>query len=110
MAYDETLAQRIRQRVATQSGVREKTRFGGIGFLLHGNMACGVIRDRLIVRVGPAHYGECLALPHAHAFDMTGRPMKGWITVSPAGYASDNDLEHWLNRGIGFCRTLPPKS
>ena len=72
MAYDETLAQRIRQLLAGQPGLAEKKMFGGIGFLLHGNMACGVIRDTLITRVGPERYEESLELPHAHVFDMTG--------------------------------------
>jgi len=110
MAYDETLAHRIRQLLAARPDMAEKKMFGGIGFLLHGNMACGVIRDTLIVRVGPERYEESLELPHALVFDMTGRAMKGWITVSAEGYASSHDLEHWLELGVGFAKTLPPKS
>jgi hypothetical protein len=110
MAYDEALAERIRLFLAAQPAVSEWKQFGGIGFMVHGNMACGVIGDRLIVRVGRDRYEETLTLPHVSVFDMTGSPMRGWITVSPEGYASDDDLKIWLDRGVAFAKTLPPKS
>jgi TfoX/Sxy family transcriptional regulator of competence genes len=83
--------------------------FGGIGFLLNGNMACGVHDQELIVRVGPEHSAEALAQPYTRLFDMTGRPMSGWIVVDPPGCRSQEDLQAWLNQGIEFARTLPPK-
>ena len=83
--------------------------FGGVGFLLGGNMACGVLNDDLIVRVGPDVYEESLATPHARVFDITGRVMKGWVMVAPPGYAEDTDLANWVERGITFARSLPPK-
>jgi RimJ/RimL family protein N-acetyltransferase len=110
MAYDKTLAHRIRCLLVSQPGLTEREMFGGIGFMLHGNMACGVNRDKLIVRVGPIRYEESLAQPHSGVFDMGGRPKKGCITVSPEGYASDDDLQEWLERGVGFAKTLPHKS
>ena len=82
MAYDEGLAHRVREVLRDLPGLVEKKMFGGIGFLVHGNMACGVNGDELIVRVGPEGYQEALARPHARPFDMTGRPMKGWVWVA----------------------------
>jgi hypothetical protein len=109
MAYDEVLAQRIRDALADIPRLEEKTMFGGVGFLLGGNMACGVNQSDLIVRVGPEGYDQALSEPHTKEFDMTGRPMRGWIVVQPAGYESDEDLESWIMRGVGFARSLPPK-
>ncbi len=110
MAYDKALAERIRLILTAQPGLTEKKMFGGVGHMLHGNMASGIIDDKLIVRVGPDRYEESLALPHTDVFGTGGRSMRGWITVSPEGYASDEDLEAWLDRGLSFTRTLPPKS
>jgi TfoX/Sxy family transcriptional regulator of competence genes len=110
MAYDKALAERIRLLLTAQPGLTERKMFGGIGFMLFGNMACGVHEGKLIVRVGPDRYAESLAESHANVFDITGRPMKGWIAVSSDGYASDDDLWTWLDRGVGFAKTLPPKS
>jgi hypothetical protein len=112
MAYDEGLAQRISEAldaVLGESELVEKKMFGGIGYLVQGNMACGVNGDRLIVRVGPGAYDTALARPHVRVFDMTGRPMKGWVTVGPAGYASDEDLAGWVRQGVAYARSLPPK-
>ena len=77
--------------------------------MLRGNMACGVNKDDLIVRVGPARYEEALAQPHTRVFDMTGRPMKGWIVVTPDGYESDDDLKDWVQQGVDFALSLPAK-
>lgn len=109
MAYDEGLAQRIREALDELRGLNEKRMFGGISFLVKGNMACGVIDDDLVVRVGPAHYEDALEQPYTRAFDFTGRPMKGWVMVAPDGYESDLDLRNWVQRGVDFARSLPPK-
>ena len=109
MAYDEGLAQRIRELLHEQAGPVEKKMFGGIGFMVRGNMACGVHKDALIVRVGPENDCAALAKPHTKPFDMTGRPMKGWVMVDPEGYEEQEALEAWVRQGIDFALTLPPK-
>src|SRR5438105_2914537 len=85
MAFSETLAARIRQRLARKNGVAEKKMFGGVGFLLNGNMCVGVWKDSLIVRLDPEETEAALREPHVGEFDITGRPMKGWVLVGPAG-------------------------
>jgi hypothetical protein len=109
MAYDEMLALRVRQAIEEQPDLVEKKMFGGVGFMLRGNMACGVNGDELIVRVGPDNYETALAQPHANVFDMTGRPMTGWVRVSPEGIATDESLSAWVGKGVDFALTLPPK-
>ncbi|MBC8254273.1 MAG: TfoX/Sxy family protein [Ardenticatenia bacterium] len=109
MAYDEGLAERIGDMLGEQPGLVEKKMFGGVGFLLHGNMACGVHKDALIVRVGPERYAEALKRPHTRPFDMTGRPMKGWVMLAADGYEADDDLSSWVQQGIEFALSLPPK-
>ncbi len=109
MAYDEGLAQRVRELLHGQPSVAEQKMFGGIGWLVRGNMACGVHGDGLIVRVGPERYEAALAEPHAREFDMTGRPMTGWVVVGPDGCATDEALAGWMQQGVAFARTLPPK-
>ena len=111
MGYDEGLAQRIREVLAELGPPPwvEKEMFGGVGFLLRGNMACGVHKDRLIVRVGPEKHEEALARPHARAFDITGRPMKGWMMVGPEGCETDQALREWVREGVEFALTLPAK-
>src|SRR3990170_3732769 len=109
MAYNEDLAQLIREELLGMPGFVEKKMFGGVGFLLGGNMACGVNKDELIVRVGPDEHENALSQPHVRVFDMTGKPMQGWIMVSPDGYTSDQDLKKWVQLGVAFARSLPPK-
>ena len=109
MAYDERLLQRIRQALAERDDIAEQKMFGGISFILRGNFACGLNKDNLVVRVGPEQYAEALAHPHAREMDFTGRPMKGWVYVDPAGYASDKDLAQWVQLGVDFALSLPPK-
>ena len=109
MAYDEGLAQRIREALGELPGLVEKKMFGGIGFMVQGNMACGVNKDDLIVRVGAERYEEALAEPHTKPFDMTGRPMRGWVMVSADGYESDDALKSWVQQGVQFALTLPSK-
>jgi TfoX/Sxy family transcriptional regulator of competence genes len=107
MAYDEGLAQRVREEMGDLPGYVEKEMFGGIGFMLHGNMAVGVIGEGLIVRVGQERYEAALAEPYAEVFDMTGRPMTGWVVVAAEGYASDEELERWVKAGVAYASSLP---
>lgn len=109
MAYDDGLAHRIRELTEDDPTVVEKKMFGGLCFLVSGNMCCGVVRDELMLRVGPESYAECLGLPHAREMDFTGRAMKGMIYVSTDGFEEDEDLEAWVGRGLEFARSLPPK-
>ncbi len=112
MADDTGLEQRIRELLdggLCPSGFVEKRMFGGVGFLVGGNMACGVHKGRLIVRVGPGAYARALARPHAGAFDLTGRPMAGWVMVAAEGCQSEADLDRWVREGIEFALSLPTK-
>jgi len=109
VAYDERLAERIRRALAVREGLSEKKMFGGIAFMLNGNMCAGVVSDQLMVRVGPERHEEALARPHARPMDFTGRPMKGMVYVGPEGYRSDADLAAWVSQGAQFAATLPPK-
>ena len=109
MAYDEHLEQRIRELLNDVPGMIGKKMFGGIGFMVQGNMACGVHKDNLVVRVGPERYEEALSQPATRVFDITGRPMKGWILVMPDGIQSDAALKRWVEHGVDFALTLPPK-
>jgi TfoX/Sxy family transcriptional regulator of competence genes len=109
MAYDELLSARIRHALGTLPGLEEKKMFGGVGFLVNRNMACGVHKNDLIVRVGPANYDQALAAAHTRMFDMTGRPMAGWVVVEPEGCKSEADLQAWVKQGLDFARSLPPK-
>ena len=109
MAYDEILGLRIREILANVSGLEEKKMFGGVGVLVNGNMACGVHKDNLIVRVGPENYQSALDKEHTRVFDMTGRPMTGWIIVTPPGFETDKALSDWLQQGLEFALSLPPK-
>jgi TfoX/Sxy family transcriptional regulator of competence genes len=109
MAYDEKLAERIRNVLAPRVGLSERKMFGGLAFMLNGNMCCGLTADALMVRVGPDRFEEALAEPHARPMDFTGRPMKGMVYVDPAAYASDEGLAAWVKRGVDFAASLPPK-
>jgi hypothetical protein len=109
MAYDESLARRIRQALQKESNVTERKMFGGVAFMIGGNMACGPVGDELMVRVGPVAYEDALARPHARPCDFTGRPMKGMVLVGTAGIASDGDLASWVESGASFARSLPAK-
>jgi hypothetical protein len=109
MAYDEQLAGRIRQEMDQIPGVAEKKMFGGIGFMVNGNMACGAHSRDMIVRVGSQKHALALARPHARPFDLTGKAMEGWIFVGPGGFESDRDLKEWIRMGVEFARSLPAK-
>ncbi len=109
MAYDEDMAYRIRAALADQSGVTEKKMFGGLAFMVNGHMCCGLANGNLMVRVGPDQYEDSLAQPHAREMDFTGRPMRGLVYVDPAGYQTDKNLQEWVQRGLNFVTSLPPK-
>jgi TfoX/Sxy family transcriptional regulator of competence genes len=109
MAFDEAVAGRIRKALTGAPGVVEKKMFGGIAFMVRGNMCCGVIGDRLMLRVGPKGYETALSLPHARTMDFTGKPMKGMVYVEPAGFASAGDLNAWIATAKEFVLSLPAK-
>jgi TfoX/Sxy family transcriptional regulator of competence genes len=109
MAFDEAVAARVRKALAGTRDVVEKRMFGGVAFMVRGNMCCGVIGDRLMLRVGPKGYETALSRPHAKAMDFTGRPMKGMVYVEPAGFASPRDLKKWIDRAMEFSFSLPAK-
>jgi len=110
MAFDQALADRIREGFLTTTGISEKKMFGGIVFLLNGNICVGVWHDALIVRMGRSEAEAALYEPHVREFDVTGRPMAGWILVDPPGIENDRDLAEWLYRACDFVKTLPAKA
>ena len=109
MAHDEGLAQRIRERLDEQPGLSEKRMFGGVAFLVNGNMAVGVVKRELMVRVGPDAHAAALREKHARPMDFTKRPMKGFVFVAEAGLEEDAQLGRWVERGVRFAASLPPK-
>jgi TfoX/Sxy family transcriptional regulator of competence genes len=109
MAYDEELAARIRAQMDDPMGVSERKMFGGLVFLVHGNMCCGIVGADLMVRVGAEGYEKALAEPHVRPMDFTGKPLTGMVYVDATGIESDANLEAWLERGRTFVSTLPPK-
>ncbi|WP_439629412.1 TfoX/Sxy family protein [Gemmata sp.] len=109
MAYDESLAARIRDALARTRGVEERTLFGCFCFFLDGNVLAGVWKDRLIARLGPDDGEAALREPHVRAFDITGRPMRNWVAVEPEGVEDDDQLKAWVERAATFVRTLPRK-
>jgi TfoX/Sxy family transcriptional regulator of competence genes len=109
MAFSEALAGRIRQQLARRKNVEEKKIFGGVGFLLNGNMLVGVWKDSLIARLGPEQSDEALKESHVKEFDVTGRAMKGWVLVAPAGVRGDDQLSGWIQRAVTFVGWLPAK-
>jgi TfoX N-terminal domain len=109
MAFDEGLAERMRDLLGPAPGLSERKMFGGLCFLLRGNMSFGVVGSELMVRVGPDAHAEALGLPHAREMDFTGRSMRGMVFVSEDGISEDENLEDWLQRGMAFAGSLPPK-
>ena len=109
MAYDAELADRVREALSLREGVSEREMFGGIGFMLGGNMACGVHGEELIVRLGPQEGERALAEPHTREFDITGRPMRGWLLVGPGALGDEEALAGWVDAGADFAASLPPK-
>ena len=110
MAYDEELADRIRELIAAEPGVTEQRMFGGLAFLVGGNMAVAASgQGRLMVRVDPEETDELLARPHARPFEMRGRAMQGWLRVDADGVSTQPALEAWVERGVAYARSLPSK-
>ncbi len=110
MAYDEELANRVRELVGRETGLSEQRMFGGLAMLINGNMAVAVRgHGGLLVRVGEAQSATALKEQGTEEMHMRGKPMRGWITVEPAACAKRTDLRRWVNRGLSFARTLPPK-
>jgi len=110
MAYDVDLVERLRELLAFEKGLSEKQMFGGLAFLLHGNMSVSASgRGGLLVRIDPATTGAMLARPHVSLMEMAGRSMDGWIRVAPEGLRTKRELAAWVQRGVSFARTLPPK-
>ena len=109
MPYSKSLAARTRHALGQRKTIVEKKMFGGVAFLLHGNMLVGVWNDSLIVRLGPEQGKTALREPHVREFDVTGRPMKGWVLVEPDGLDLDAQLNAWIERATRFVETLPPK-
>jgi TfoX/Sxy family transcriptional regulator of competence genes len=109
MAFDEALADRVRDVLAPRADLSERRMFGGIAFMIGGNMAVGVIDDDLMVRLDPVDAERALTEPHTRPMDFTGKPMKGMIFVDSAGTVSDDDLASWADAGADFATSLPPK-
>lgn len=109
MAYDEDLAERIRQQLTRRKNIVEKKMFGGLAFLLNGNMLVGVWKDSLIARLGPARAEEALLEPHVKEFDVTGKPMRNWVLVAPAGVEDDDQLGGWVRLALTFVGAMPAK-
>jgi hypothetical protein len=109
MAYDETLASRIREINCSINGFSEKKMFGGICFLLHGNMCCGVLKEELVLRIDPERGDDVLNRAHTRPFDFSGRPMKGFVLVAPGALGSVQELRDWVSLALSFAEKLPPK-
>lgn len=110
MAYDELLADRVRRAVGPRPDVTEKNMFGGVAFLLNGKMFCGIIKQDLMVRVGPDRYEAALGEGHVRPMDFTGRPMKGYVFVGPGGSRTEEAIKKWVERGAAFVATLEHRS
>ncbi|MBW3577314.1 MAG: TfoX/Sxy family protein [Actinobacteria bacterium] len=110
MAYNEDVAHRVREAFANADVVPiERRMFGGVAFMVHGHMTVGIVGDDLMVRVGKEAYGDALARPHARPMDFTGKPMTGMVYVAAEGFADAADLRDWIQRGLAFTGSLPPK-
>jgi TfoX N-terminal domain len=110
MAYDEALAERIRAMLADEEDVTEKKMFGGLAFLIGGNMSVSASgQGGLLLRCEPSETADLVDEPHASTAVMRGRAMEGWLRVAPEGVETDEELEKWVTRGVGYARTLPSK-
>ena len=109
MAYDERLAERVLDILGAEPSLVQKKMFGGVAVMLQGNLACGVLRSDLMVRVGKDEYEAALARPHVREMDFTGRPMRGWVVVGPEATDDDASLEDWVATGAAYALRLPPK-
>ena len=110
MAFDEELADRIRETLAESDvPLDERRMFGGLAFMVRGHMTVGIVGEELMVRVGKDAYDAAVAQPHARPMDLTGKPMAGFVFVAPPGVDDDADLRDWVHRGLDFTGSLPPK-
>lgn len=109
MAFDEKFVAEVRAILDDQEGLVEKKMFGGIGFMLFGNMCCGVMKSDLILRLGPINGAEVFHDPRVRPFDTTGRPMKGWAVIGADALEDETDLSNWVQQSVDFALTLPPK-
>jgi len=109
MAYDKGLADRLDEHFRDRPDVEVKRMFGGLCYMVTNHMCCGIVGEALMARVGPENYRQCLALPHVKEMDFTGKPLGGFVYVSPEAFAGDDELASWIERCESFIRTLPPK-
>jgi TfoX/Sxy family transcriptional regulator of competence genes len=110
MAYDEDLANRLRELLADEDGITEKKMFGGLAFLLHGHMSVSVSgQGGVLARIDPAETDSALKKPHVSLMEMRGRTMEGWVRVAPEGVRTKRQLAPWVKRSVGYVKTLPPK-
>ncbi len=109
MAFDEHTGKRVRDILAEECPAKERRMFGGLAFMVNGHMCCGIVGEDLVIRVGAEGDEQALSQPHARAMDFTGRPMKGFVYVSPQGYRTKAALKTWIKRGLRFVLSLPPK-
>jgi TfoX/Sxy family transcriptional regulator of competence genes len=109
MPYNEGLDERIKEMVSRWKNTTNKKMFGGVCHLLNGNMFCGVHKDSLILRLGEETSREAMVSKHVREFDITGKPMRGWVMVAEQGYRKDKDLKDWLQKAKKFANTLPVK-
>jgi TfoX/Sxy family transcriptional regulator of competence genes len=109
MAYDEAVADRVREALGPRPELSERKMFGGLCLMAGGHMFCGILGDELMLRLGPDGAEAALDRPHVRPMDFTGRPMKGMVYVEPAGFRGEKALLGWLDLALGFCATLPPK-
>ena len=110
MTFSELTAHQIRSALKNTPGLSERQMFRGVAFMVKGHMCCGVLNENLVVRVGPDAYEGALQEPHARPMDFTGRPLHGFVYVERDGFASDRSLRQWIERGMRFVKTLPPRS
>lgn len=109
MAFSESLASKVREILAEEGPADERKMFGGLAFMVKGHMCCGIIDDDLMLRLGPDAAQRALEESHVRPMDFTGRPMKGYVFVSPAGSRTEDQLRRWLGLARDFVATLPPK-
>ncbi len=109
MGYDEAVASRVRKALGKIDGVSEKKMFGGLAFMVYGNMCCGVLQDKLMVRVGPEAYRPLLSKPFAHEMDFTGKPLTGFLYVEAKGFSTTKDLNFWVKKSLDYVLGLPAK-
>ena len=109
MPYNQSLAERMRPYLLPRAGMSEKAMFGGVAFLLYGNMCCGIWKNLLVIRLSKEEGEKALKKPHTRVMDITGRPMRGWLFVEPSGYKNDKDLFAWIDMAFAFASSLPRK-